>query len=339
MLIKFLKAGNGDSILISFKDNTTKYNILIDGGNNQYEYKNNLKKEIIEIQKRNEYIDLLIITHIDQDHIKGIEYLLEDSEIDNSIIKMIWFNSFSTSTSLNNDISYSDAKKVEILINKFNLLIKRNVIVECAPELLMSKIKFSILSPFNEDINKIEKKNKDIGSSTNDYNLSLNELKESNSRIFIELIEDLNTSIENKSSIAFLMEYEQYKLLFLGDAEPRNVIHSLKRILDERGVDFLYIDYLKLSHHGSHKSLSFELFDYIKCNNFIICANGKKENLPNKLTFAKILNRKNKFDSQDNFYFNYSSVLKSLNFSDEEKNVFKFECYSENFENGYILEI
>lgn len=336
MLIKVLKAGNGDSILLKLDNN---FNILIDGGNNINDYKHNLKQEILEIQKSKEYIDLLIITHIDQDHIKGIEYLLKDNEIDNDIIKNFWFNSFSSSTTVNNDISYNEALRIENIINSLNIPINRQITLEQTSKASLFGLTFSILSPYKKDIENLIVKNTDISSSSTDYKLSLQEIIDKNPRIFVDKIEDLDTSIENKSSIAFLLEYKTKKILFLGDAESTVLHQSLKKILNDRGIDKLYIDYLKLSHHGSHKSLSLNLFNYIKCNNFIISANGKKENLPNKLTFAKILTRINKKNAKDNFYFNYSSVLKDLNFLEDEKEEFKFECFSENFEHGYKLEL
>ncbi|PJJ62775.1 beta-lactamase superfamily II metal-dependent hydrolase [Chryseobacterium geocarposphaerae] len=336
MLIKILKAGNGDSILLKLDNN---FNILIDGGNNIHDYKHNLKQEILEIQKRKEFIDLIIITHIDQDHIKGIEYLLKDEEISNDIIKNCWFNSVSSSTTVNNDISYDEALRVESIINSLNIPINRQITLEQTPKISLFGINFSILSPYKKDIENLILKNTDISSSSTDYKLSLQEILDKNPRIFADKIENLDTSVENKSSIAFLLEYKSKKILFLGDAESTVLHQSLEKILNERGINELDIDYLKLSHHGSHKSLSMNLFNYIKCNNFIISANGKKENLPNKLTFAKILTRINKKDAEDNFYFNYSSVLKDLNFLQEEKKEFKFECYSENFEHGYKIEL
>lgn len=338
MQLKILKAGNGDSILMSLKiaKNITK-NILIDGGNNYTDFKNNLKKEILRIQQNKEFIDLLIITHIDQDHIKGIEFLLKDNEIDKNIIKEIWFNFFSISSTINNDISFNEALRVEKLINHFNFSIKRNISVEQIPRFSFSDITLTILSPQQKDIKKLIRKNKDISGAKNDYDYSIHDLILKNPRIFIDKKEDLNTSVENKSSIAFLLEHQKYKILFLGDAEPSVIHSSLRKILKERKIKNLYIDYTKLSHHGSHKNFGMDFFNYIQCNNFIFSANGKKENLPNKLIFAKILNRDNRDNTQDKFYFNYSSVLNNLNFTEEEMNEFNFKCFSENYEHGYKI--
>ena len=69
MKVKFLKADNGDSILLSFKDDTgNKKNILIDGGMPKTYFGNgkygDLYDTIEDIKRKNEKIDLLILTHI-----------------------------------------------------------------------------------------------------------------------------------------------------------------------------------------------------------------------------------------------------------------------------------
>lgn len=64
MKIEFLKAGTGDCIII----NHNSKNILIDGGNES----TYLISKYYEIKAQNEIIDFLIVTHHDDDHIKGI---------------------------------------------------------------------------------------------------------------------------------------------------------------------------------------------------------------------------------------------------------------------------
>ena len=72
MKIEFLKAGTGDCILI----NHNSKNILIDGGNES----TYLISKYNEIKSRNEIIDFLIVTHHDDDHIKGILDLFKEIE-------------------------------------------------------------------------------------------------------------------------------------------------------------------------------------------------------------------------------------------------------------------
>lgn len=99
MKIKFLKALNGDSILLSFNDGAKNRNILVDCGNGNAYYNRStnkngdLKLEVDSIKNKKEVIDLLILTHIDNDHICGlIEWFRRDKEA-YKLINNIWFNS------------------------------------------------------------------------------------------------------------------------------------------------------------------------------------------------------------------------------------------------------
>jgi len=72
MEIKFFQAECGDAASIRFLGNDNKYhNIFIDAG---YErtFRHALETEIQESIKKNEQIDLWIISHIHDDHIGGI---------------------------------------------------------------------------------------------------------------------------------------------------------------------------------------------------------------------------------------------------------------------------
>ncbi|MCK4441333.1 MAG: MBL fold metallo-hydrolase, partial [Sulfurovaceae bacterium] len=93
---EFLEAGNGDCIFISTTEGT---NILIDGGiENTYprKLKPLLKREV---RDKGIKLDLVVLTHYDDDHIAGLLKLLEEEtkQIKNgksTIIKEFWFNSF-----------------------------------------------------------------------------------------------------------------------------------------------------------------------------------------------------------------------------------------------------
>ncbi|MVX64817.1 MBL fold metallo-hydrolase [Clostridium chromiireducens] len=92
--IDMFPAKNGDAFLIRL-DN--KRNILIDMGYDDT-YRDYIKDKLIEIKNEKQCIDLLVITHIDEDHIEGaIEFLKEngDSNMPNIIeIKEVWYNSY-----------------------------------------------------------------------------------------------------------------------------------------------------------------------------------------------------------------------------------------------------
>jgi len=349
--IKILKAGQGDSIIISFTDDSNcRRNILIDGGNKKTEYENNLRQEVLQIASRNEKIDLLIITHIDQDHIKGINYLISDFEnpkiiFNESIVCEYWFNSsksIAQSSKFNEelDISFQDMQFIEKFLKNKTDKWQNKISSFRTVDFYNSKI--TILTPNLETLNNFIQKYPvlDISDKGSDYNFSLQELSLSEIKKKNEGKEELDTNLENATSISFLFEYKDKKILFLGDAIPIEVENGIKKILEERKLEKLVVDYIKLSHHGSRKSISYNFFNLIECSDYIISTNGTKCKLPNKATFSKILmNTNRKSDSTINFHFNYPSFSNNLKFTTEEKIHLKFNCFDSNYHNGLIITI
>lgn len=96
--IKMYPADNGDAFLLS----TDKTNILIDGGYART-YHSYIRPDLEEITNRDGCLNLVIVTHIDADHIGGIIYFLlnNDSITKNVSIKEIWHNSLRSLTSVN----------------------------------------------------------------------------------------------------------------------------------------------------------------------------------------------------------------------------------------------
>lgn len=95
IIVDMFAADEGDCFLImAEKENMI---ILIDGGT-AGTYHRVLKRKLQELDRQGKCIDLLVVTHIDNDHIGGILELLKEngSDTDSKIIKIrnIWHNSY-----------------------------------------------------------------------------------------------------------------------------------------------------------------------------------------------------------------------------------------------------
>lgn len=91
--IKMFPAKNGDCFLVSLGKSKKKH-ILIDCGYIET-YNKFLRDELSEITNNNEMIDLMIISHVDQDHVLGAIRLLQDNNHEPFIkINEIWHNSY-----------------------------------------------------------------------------------------------------------------------------------------------------------------------------------------------------------------------------------------------------
>lgn len=93
-----------------------------------------------------------------------------------------------------------------------------------------------------------------------------------------------DTSQTNMSSLCFLIEYGDKRILCLGDCYPSTVISWL----DTSKIQKLKVDAVKISHHGSKGSTSMELLDRLDCPIYMISTNGKSHGHPNLETLARI---------------------------------------------------
>src|SRR6185369_10961481 len=90
--IEMLKAAWGDCLWIEYGDRTRPFRIMIDGGITAT-YKS-VKRRVLELPKDKRYIDLFVITHIDEDHIAGSVKLLGRLNELGLTFGDIWFNGY-----------------------------------------------------------------------------------------------------------------------------------------------------------------------------------------------------------------------------------------------------
>lgn len=330
--IKMLQAFNGDSFLISLQDNTTK-NIVVDGGISKT-YIRDLSLEIESIMSKGQDIDLMFITHVDDDHIGGIISFFEDDEADKSIVKRVIYNSALTiSKNLNTEydfsreidinklydrkVSYEQGKTLENELIKYNLL--EDKVVKALDKISLESATITILSPRWTEVEKLNQKweketsdRRQASMSSNDYKHTIKELLKKDKYI-------KDKSIANKSSISFLLEYGGFKILMLADSRSDIITKSLNS-LGYNKDNKLVLDYIKLPHHGSKNNLYYDLLEIIDCKKYIISTDGSMFNHPDKITLARILNVFNDVE----FYFN-SKVYEKI-FLEEDKKEYKFAC-------------
>ncbi|PFX61619.1 MBL fold protein [Bacillus wiedmannii] len=345
--IKVLPAEDGDCFILSFN----KRNILIDGGRSSRNLLRHLEMELQSIKDKTESIDLLVITHIDDDHIGGVLSIFE-MNIHKELIQNVWFNSgrlidgyFKEENNVNDErdipliltdtqVGIEKGNSLEKELKKSNIEPKY-VINQGATAHLDGAI-FRILSPNQKALAKLnENWEVEIEEETN---LEINNQKNND---YAQTLQSLanqkfkqDTSNVNASSIAFLFEYNCKKVLLLGDSHPSIVKEGLER-LGYSSQNKLYVDVVKISHHGSRKNTSEQLLELIECRNFIISTNGGRgvRNLPDKESLSRIVTA---MSLPVTFHFNYP-IYDNI-FSEEELKTHKIKLNSL-YESNYILEV
>lgn len=320
-----LPAYHGDSIIVKTIDsNGNPFRMLIDGGTAKT-FDDTLKKEVRKL----ELIDVLVLTHIDSDHIAGLIKLIKSPFFKPSQIGKYWFNSKNIKFLRNSEnISLGQAKTFEeLLIDKGELKEKwaEDVYIDVTP-MLPSGISIEVLSPTNEILEELYKKWPDL---SNEYNKkleniniaahvapsqisrgSLANLAEQDDQPEKTIIEDLF----NSSSIAFVLQTFDLSVLFLGDSHPE----LIKQAMMSKGYSVqkkLKVDIVKVSHHGSKNNTIKDVLDMIDCDRFVISTNGGSSDHthPDRETIARIIYHpervKSNFERHRKIYLNYPKAV------------------------------
>ena len=334
-----LPALAGDCIEIKF-DGPTPGMIIIDGGMGK-ECRFILKKDVCEWKDKNGPVDLAILTHMDNDHIKGFLSLIGDEDFNGDFLSEMWFN-------YGDKIEKTTCKeKNRLFISDNSCLTSRKQGKELYEYLKLKKIPLvapivsgmkkttaqwciDVLSPSKECLDDyvsskeyqvIESEPSDSQTSAkkSDYDCSIEELL---NRSF----DESSVTRANASSIVVIISENNHNILLLSDTKSSEVERELRaRGYSENNP--LHVDFVKVSHHGSAHSTSESLIKILDCSNYLISSNWK--GLPTKECLSRIVENVGKAVT---FYCNYEPDTKI--FTDEE-----YQKYGMQFKNIGSMEI
>ena len=306
MRIEVLQAGTGDSLWISHN----KKNVIVDGGNST-----SAIKMRYDLMPKEENIDLLVVTHIDSDHIAGVIALVEQmkSKGETNRLKQVWFNFPKQEES--DEYSVSEGNELSSLLCKIDVLRWYNNTSDfIGTTIPVGDIKISVIAPDNDVADEYKPKKPDeLGVNNADWGVDLSTL--------IKNVDDenLDEGGPNSQSIVILLECEDEKILLPGDCTPNELYRALHSYNNTYGNP-LRLNLMKLPHHGSVCNITKSIFSEIECSNFIVSTNvNKKYCFPNKEAIAKLICYRNHNDDTINVYFNYQESLEVLGITETEQ--------------------
>ena len=358
-ILHFLPAQHGDAFIMHcFKGEHEGY-LVIDGGPRFPRSADFVTKQIEQLP----CVDLMILTHHDDDHIGGLLYYINKYQNDESFpVRLMWVNcarykDFQTDTNL----SPNQANKLAELLIK----IEKGVSIQWKDYIyvggyfpIVSFADFEFLSPTREILERyiVEYQKKTVEQVTAGADLAVQRSNDIN--IDLETLAmrgkdepNLNNyqQLANAASMAFIIKCDGLSVLMLGDSFPQFVIPCLRQILEQNEKEKLKVDYVKVSHHGSRNNINNELLDLIDCNNYIISTNGGYLDYkhPDRETLGNILCHDGRNREETiHFYFNYSlsSIQRrigSLLFNEGEKELYNYVIHEPNdliIDNGYRID-
>jgi beta-lactamase superfamily II metal-dependent hydrolase len=321
--IHLLPASFGDSILIEY-GKTKPYYILIDGG--PYFAFEDMITGLRKVAPKLKTIELLVITHVDIDHIDGTINLLNQKKLPFKINE-VWFNGYEQLEKAEDMLGGLQGEYASHLIKtkEFN----HNTFFKKGPVVITDEanlpvipvrggMKLTLINPrpkalsrlrkvWKKEIDKIGDEAEILRRFAEDhrYDEEISDLL--GEETIEELQKDLITgdkSEANASSIAFIGTYGKKSCLFAADAPTDDIIDLVDHLIEEQGGDRLKLDAWKLAHHGSKKSTLAKLMQKIDCKRMLISSDGKMYKHPDPQTIARMI----KHNGPDvHFYFNYLS--------------------------------
>jgi beta-lactamase superfamily II metal-dependent hydrolase len=315
-------ATDGDCLLLTWGDDQKAWNAIIDLGRAA------TWTAVRPIFAALENIELFTISHVDSDHVAGAVPMVREKRPPFQP-RRVWFNALqqlerATDRHKFEPFSPAEGEKLSKGISDFkwprNAEFESRVVSTDSPEAhdwmdLGGGLKLLLLSPDDKSLAKLypvwEAALEEAGIRTFDPDLD-NDGEEAAFEVFggvpdVEALAAVPFEPDDKpgnvSSIAFVVEFDEKRVMLTGDANSEVIERRLRPFAKAEGGRFK-VDLLKLSHHGSKKNSSSKLFEMIDCQNFAFSTDGiRTHRHPHPETIARILT--NDPTRQKTLYFNY----------------------------------
>lgn len=313
-----LPASYGDCLWVEYGDPHAPNVILIDAGPSAPAI---LKEKLLALAVRGGFLELVVVTHVDADHIAGMLALLEN-DFYGVPVRDFWFNGFRHLPGPETFGEKQGERLTELLLNKnvpWNAELHNAALLvgdgQPRKVQLPGGASISLLSPDAELLTRLKKKwiqvcgEADLYADLPAVTTYFGEPDENREAFGTKLpnIDELAGSKFNEddaeangSSIAFELAYAGKRVLCGADAYPSRLLASLQALYGEGPYAF---DLVKLPHHGSENNVSLEFISSLYCPRYLFSTNGAKFKHPTPAAVARVI----KYGAGPELIFNYRS--------------------------------
>jgi hypothetical protein len=317
--LEVLRARHGDCLILHFGEPAAPRFLLIDGGPSGV-YRDALRPRLDQLAARfaggeSLGIELIMVSHIDDDHVRGIldlsQALVEDPRTRPFEVKTLWHNAF-------DDLVEEDVRPLVAALSEAPARIAEaggrsspwrgdaEAVIASVDQGRQLRDNAKVLAwppnrPFERFVVAPEAGGKrvDFGplrlavvcplqpqldQLEREWREKVRRLRETaDAKEAAEIAEYLDTSVYNLSSIVCLAELGGKRILLTGDARGDHILAGLEaaQLLAGGRIE---VDVLKLPHHGSDRNIDQDFFERIRARHYVVSGNGEHGN-PEPETF------------------------------------------------------
>ena len=313
--IELLPAQQGDAIWIEYGDAAAPSRILIDGGTPATA--DIIRARIEGLDPAQRRFDLLVVTHIDTDHIGGILKLLANRPA-GLAFEDVWFNAWRhLQDKPSSQLGPVDGEILSCALDRlkwpWNRAFDGAAVLAADDERISSAtlaggMRLTIVSPTWTQLVKLRSEwasvVRDAGLDPGNPGRAAKLLQQATKKgvqgsILGDAPLDVGSlagrgfvadgSTANGSTIAFLAEFEGKSCLLTGDAFPGVMVGALEHVLRARGKGSLNVDAVKVPHHGSRYNVSDDFLSMVRSSRYLVPTSGAVFGHPDEEAMARII--------------------------------------------------
>jgi hypothetical protein len=294
--LTMLPARDGDCLLLEYGDGAGRRRVLIDGGRASTYPEVTATLATLDPPA----LDLLVVTHVDQDHVLGVlEYFGDPDRVP---VGEVWFNGFDHL--MGEQLETFGAQDGELLTTAlgeqkvpWNTAFDGKPVEVGGPPVTVGDATFRIVAPDRRLLERLvpvwRRECEQHGLIPGvDARPQPPDGFESFGAVDVEALAATpfraDSSRANATSISFLFECNGIRILFTGDGDDPRIVESLTPLAETEGGR-LRLDALKVAHHGSAGNISQQLLDLIDCPRYLISTNGDRHAHPDPVAMSRIL--------------------------------------------------
>ena len=326
--IDMLPGGNGDALWVEYGNALAPRRILIDGGTKgTWDDEGGLRARIEALPEGERHFELLVVTHIDADHIDGALALLLDTQL-GVTYGDVWFNGW---RHLPDTLEPLGPVEGELLTDAivaqglpWNEAFGGEAVVVPAEGAFLSatladELEITVVGPGLEQLVElkpvwraaVEEAGLDpdqprpapepepplppelerLGTTPDVAALAASAFKQ-------------DSAEPNGSSIVLLLEHDGASALLTGDAFPSVVLAGVNRLLADGNDARLAVDAFKTPHHGSKFNISPALLALLDCKRHLFSSNGSRTSHPHPEAIGRTIAAAGQGST---LFFNYST--------------------------------